>query len=334
MKCKKGKLLDNFGQWIFIDEYGICNVSIQKITINDKSFDQVFAFIPKNKRYERLVFDNGNTHEIVNTIFSSDLATRKPTQNNGYYYGYRDLNAPFTSADAVELKVSRLVLYLNVNYYTDVSRGQTANAQEQIELDKATDFDKYECWILDNFNNNSLLPFDLSSLKEEDEAYLMGEGKVKISKVFGFPNKKNQICEVVNSESEPFTVCFDSNNLFYLPYKQHKTMLDEIDDGLNELLLMPYVSTSKDCPGIYNVYWKPLKESSRYIVSVYKCIRDDIKNVYHIADYDVDRNTCYLVLEKLLGQGFIFKVLAEDRNGNIIAKSRGISSGFPRYFKD
>ena len=59
MKCEKGKLLDNCGRWIFIDEYGICNVSIQKITINDKSFDQVFVFISENKRYERLVFDNG-----------------------------------------------------------------------------------------------------------------------------------------------------------------------------------------------------------------------------------------------------------------------------------
>ena len=60
-------------------------------------------------------------------------------------------------------------------------------------------------------------------------------------------------------------------------------------------------------------------------MTVYKLI-DTLRGVYYkLAEYDVDRNTYFLALDKLVG-GFVFKVCAEDRNGNIIAKSRGIQS--------
>ena len=326
MKCKKGKILDNCDKWVFIDKYGFCIASIVRVTIDNRSLeDGVFKFVEKNKRYERIVVDKTNIYGLVNDVFLSDLATRK----NAYY---ANMYEPFSSEKAIEFKAKSIVFYLRISYYTDFLKNNKSSVEEKIELNSISDFDKYECWIPDNLNNNCCVPVDLSTLKEGDEIYLMGKGKVKVSKIYSFPNKDNIICDVNNFNNESFSVSFDSQSLYYLPYEETKTLLDEIDDAFNELALLPYVVFSN---GVYNIYWKPVNEASRYIVSVYKYIKNDKENIcYHLTDFDIDRNTFYLALDKLAGSGFIFKVFAEDRNGKIIAKSRGVTIGRPKYLKD
>lgn len=329
MKWKRVKLLDNFGKWIFMDEYGFCSLSIQKLMINDKDFNQVFAYVPKNKRYERMDVDVNNLRELIETIFKGDLATRNLSQNRYPYGNYG--SSSFVASEASEVKIKNVTIYFQVSYYTDVIRGQTNSAQEQIELDSLKDFDKYECWITDNFSNNSYQLIDWPSLKEGDEAYLVGEGKVTVEKMFDYPNKKNIACEVVDVEGNKHSIEFNREaKLIQLPYVNKKTILDEIDEAFNELLLSPFINSKE---GVYNIYWKSIPEASRYTVSLYKLQNGDKKCIYHLADFDVERNICYLVLDKLIGD-FIFKVSAEDRNGKIVAKSRGISRDYPKYFNE
>lgn len=167
-----------------------------------------------------------------------------------------------------------------------------------------------------------LLPVDYSLLQEGDEVYFINKGKVKVSKIYEYPNKDDKVCEVMNSKNEMFCISFKDQKLFYLPYNQPKTLLDEINDSKNTLLLMPYVDKSE---AIYNIYWKPIKDAARYIVSLYKQLKiGNFYITYHLADYDIDRNTHYLALENLIGENYIFKVTAEGRDGGVIAKSRAM----------
>lgn len=335
MKCKKTKLLDNLNKWIFMDEYGFCNLSVQDIMVNDKNYNQVFVYVAKNKRYEKITLDFNNLREIIETIFTKKIAIRSATKSRnpyGYYGGYNN-NTPFLESEADQIKVNSVTIHIQVNYYSDISHGQTLNAYEQIELDNLEDFDKYECWLTENFNNNSYQPIDCSSLKEGYEFYLVGEGKVKVTKMYDFPNNKELLCDVVDTDDNKHTIQFTrEHKLLELPYLNKKTMLDEIDDAKNELLLSPFSSSNKE--GTYNIYWKNVTEACRYMVSIYKIQGSDRKIIYHIADFDIERNTCYLILTNLIGGNFIFKVIAEDRSGKIIAKSRGFSDGYPRYYKE
>lgn len=53
--------------------------------------------------------------------------------------------------------------------------------------------------------------------------------------------------------------------------------------------------------------------------------------LYFMAEYRVERNRCFLAIPDLIDNGFIIQVAAENREGNIIAKSRGIlDQGNPR----
>ena len=331
MECKKALLFDCVSRHIFMDEYGLCTFGVNDVHINDMSINQVFAYNDESKMYEKITIDPGNFLAILKSLFNKDLATRKP-QPNGMYYGY-NRNSSFTEADAKQVKIKSVKVFLHVNYLKSIQQGQTQSASEEIVLNNEKDIEKYTAWLIDNLQSDTFIPVDFSSINEGDEVYLVGHGKASVSKVFSYPNKKNYVCEVTDSEGK-YNIGFGSQDLYYLPYVNHKTILDEIDDAFNELLLSPYVMASKECPGVYNIYWKPVKEASRYIVTLYKAIKNDKRNVYHLADYDVERNTFYLSFDKLIGSGFIFKVSAEDRNGKIIAKSRGTMEGSPRYLNN
>ena len=331
MECKKALLFECINRNIFMDEYGVCTIGINGVSINDMSIDQVFMYNDESNMYDRITIDPSSFVEKLRGLFNKELATRKP-QNNMGYYGY-NRNSSFTEAEAKHIKLKSVRIYLHVNYWTSIQQGQTQNANEEVVLESEKDIEKYIAWTIDNLQNDSFVPVDFSNISEGDELYYAGHGKVSVSKVFSYPNKKNYVCEVTDSDGK-YNIGFGSQDLCYLPYINRKTLLDEIDDAYDELLLSPYVMVSKECPGVYNVYWKPVKEASRYIVSVYKCIKNDKRNVYHLADFDIERNTFYLSLDNLIGSGFIFKVMAEDRNGKIIAKSRGANEGSPKYFNN
>ena len=95
--------------------------------------------------------------------------------------------------------------------------------------------------------------------------------------------------------------------------------------ALNEAELNPYVLRRG---AIINIHWEPIKDAAEYIVTMYKCIGC---KVYFMADFRVERNRCFLAIPDLIDNGFIIQVAAENREGNVIAKSRGIlDQGNPR----
>lgn len=317
-----------------MDEYGLCSTSVNGILINGLSTSDLYIFNEQNNRYERFRMNSsGNIAEDLKRIFELKLAKRKKT-NQPNYYGYQ--SDVLTNEQAVGVRVNTITLSLQTTYYTSFNyKGSDIGQQhvsDTIELEDPKDIKKYTCWFSDKASPSSFKMVILSKTQEGDEFYLVGVGKVKVSKVYNYPNDKNIVCEVIDIENKKHDVNFDSN-IFYLPYDEPNSEYEVLNSSLNELLLSPFLVRHNEPNHIYNVYWNPVDEASCYHVILYKYI--DIKNrnrILKLADYEIDRNTCYLSLDKLAGKDFIFKVKAEDRNGNIIAESRGIVSGLPQYF--
>ena len=94
--------------------------------------------------------------------------------------------------------------------------------------------------------------------------------------------------------------------------------------SIDPLLLKTYVERSNTT---FNVYWKTIDEASEYRVEVYKYVTGVW---YKLSDINVDRNTGYTAINDLVGNGYIFRVVAEDRNGNTLARSEGMIIGYSK----
>jgi hypothetical protein len=206
------------------------------------------------------------------------------------------------------------------------------NVSDTIELESPKDIKKYSCWFEEGANYSSFKMVILPETKVDDEFYLVGVGKVKVSKICEYPNKDENVCEVIDVENKRHLVNKNSE-VFYLPYDNIPDEYKVLNQSLNELKLSPYLIRHKEPNHIYNVYWNKIEEASCYHVILYKLLNiRNARRVLQIADYEIDRNTCYFALDKLADRDFVFKVKAEDRNGNIIAESRGMTSGSPKFF--
>jgi hypothetical protein len=93
-------------------------------------------------------------------------------------------------------------------------------------------------------------------------------------------------------------------------------------EAIDPFLLKTYVERSNTT---FNVYWKTIDEASEYRVEVYKYVTGVW---YKLSDINIDRNTGYISINDLVGNGYIFRVVAEDRNGNILSRSAGMIIGY------
>lgn len=99
------------------------------------------------------------------------------------------------------------------------------------------------------------------------------------------------------------------------------------NSALNESQLKPFVLRKGS---VMNIHWKPIPEAAEYIITLYKSLIG-ASTLYFMAEYRIERNKCFLAISDLIDNGFIIQIAAENREGNIIAKSRGIlDQGNPR----
>lgn len=150
-------------------------------------------------------------------------------------------------------------------------------------------------------------------------------GECKVDKIYdyydedGLLNKK--ICDVILKEG--IVTVYRSNVTLF--YNWNDNPLEEYNKSKNEFLLLP-VAERNDKE--VNIYWKAIIEASQYIVKLYKIINknDELDwRIYHINDYVVDHNFQMLSINNLSSsKDLIAVVYAENRNGDIIAQSRGI----------
>ena len=74
----------------------------------------------------------------------------------------------------------------------------------------------------------------------------------------------------------------------------------------------------------FNVYWQQIDEAAEYSIEVYKYVS---MRWYKLTEICVDRNKGYTAITNLVGQGFVFRVVARNRAGEELAKSSGIIIG-------
>ncbi len=150
-------------------------------------------------------------------------------------------------------------------------------------------------------------------------------GQCKVDKIYDYYNEdgllNNKICDVIMND-EIITVYRGNVALFY---NWNDNPLEVYNESKNEFLLLPIAEHSEK--GI-NIYWKTLAEASQYIVKLYKIINKTNEidwRIYHINDYIVDHNSHMLSINNLSSsKDLIAVVYAENRNGDIIAQTRGI----------
>jgi hypothetical protein len=79
------------------------------------------------------------------------------------------------------------------------------------------------------------------------------------------------------------------------------------------------------CDTTFNIYWQMLEDAAEYRVEVYKHISG---MWYKLTEINVDRQNGYATITDLVGDGYVFRVVAEDRSGNILSRSSGMVIGF------
>lgn len=74
----------------------------------------------------------------------------------------------------------------------------------------------------------------------------------------------------------------------------------------------------------FNVYWQQIDEAAEYSIEVYKYVS---MSWYKLTEICVNRNNGYTAITNLVGQGYVFRVIARNRAGEELAKSAGITIG-------
>ena len=91
-------------------------------------------------------------------------------------------------------------------------------------------------------------------------------------------------------------------------------------DNKGELLKV-YVERAN---ATFNIYWGQLEDAAEYTVEVYKYVS---MHWYKLTEISVDRNEGYVAITNLVGEGYVFRVVARNRSGEEIAKSSGTIIG-------
>ena len=74
----------------------------------------------------------------------------------------------------------------------------------------------------------------------------------------------------------------------------------------------------------FNVYWQQIDEAAEYSIEVYKYIS---MRWYKLTEVCVNRNEGYAAITNLVGQAYVFRVVARNRAGEELAKSAGAIIG-------
>lgn len=334
--------------------------------VDKNVFDDELGFIHINReiRYDIGQHDINNYYEDNGTgqktrlgIDTSDISKVKAlfsktiymAQQQNYYYG---------SVNYVPIEVETINPVISYRRIQAQNNGYgRAELEHYFPIDKKNkkrlDYLRY-VWICDEIQdeqvalkqNNLKMPL-LQDLSTGDALFCSNKGRVKIHKIYQQPNKDNLmlqcVCDYEDCDKEPFDILVDGTNcekIYYLPYdKQPISEIERFNVSVNELDLSPYVLK---CGQRINVFWHNAYDAAQYVISVYKKFyRNYIKKIYHLKDYEIDRNDGFISIDGLLGSDYILTIKAESRNGEVVALSRGIAIDdnnntrfFPQFWED
>ena len=131
--------------------------------------------------------------------------------------------------------------------------------------------------------------------------------------------KMEVLVEKVNEEIKKSSTAKTTNELNVNISSQYFS--NKFGQGTNIDLLKVYVERADTT---FNVYWQQIDEAAEYSVEVYKYVS---MRWYKLTEISVDRNEGYVAISNLVGDGYVFRVVARSRDGEEIAKSAGVVIG-------
>lgn len=175
-------------------------------------------------------------------------------------------------------------------------------------------------------------------------------GTYVVTECFEQPNRENKFCIVEplvtfeGDQRNAIVINTESKQLYTVPYAEYAAMPNELD-VFNHPICEPELQSLMRCEADghqssikkANLFWQPIEEASAYTVSLYYYnSSEQLKNkLYLLQRFEVERNVHWLTIENLMGNcKFIVMLEAEDRQGNIIARTRGIdvANGKPQWW--
>jgi len=327
MNWKKIDFLDAIDKWVYSDEHGYCyhrleNVSITIPKLNDGrtevGLNELYVYCEdgKCKRFSDLKIEN---------IFKNRYGIYI-NNNYGYYGGRPEI---ISQSQITELKPKKFNLGFRVNYYCGNDNWLNISAN------KIEDIENKKFYYNPEKNDTVCQPVLINSLSEGKQLYLLGVGTVTVDKVFDYPSADEVICSIKDLSGNTKKVLYNSQtddgfSVSELPMNIGEKEIAVFNKSLNELSLQPFVINEGQT---YNIYWQGLKDAAQYVVEIYKIIDHQTKKkIYHLNDFYIDRTTNYLSVNNLVGKNFVFVVKAENRDGEALAFSRGMSNGEPKWW--
>ncbi len=282
-----------------------------------------------------------NRNVSLDSVFTTTFYKKKQTQNNRNrsYYGY-GYNNTVNKDDLTKVKIDsykiRARFYIP-NYGNN--RNFSGEKCEYIEHDFANEEElkKWTFYRNEFFNIDKFIRPRFEDLRIGDYMYLLGTigGLRKITKIYDYPNKEGKICQIEDADGKNTDILSDDGRLVYPPYKKIESEQSIFNDCLNELSIQPFTEYEN---GVLSVFWKKIDDAASYTVSIFKIVNNPgYNNVLHIKDYEVDRNDGYFTIRDLFMKNdttYAVVIKAENRNGDLVAKSRGMEiNGRPRYWE-
>ena len=329
-RWEKIKVLDKNEYKSFYDEeLGLIVEIVIHVALVDKegkSFGHVYA----NRDSRGEVTDN-NLYLVSNynidTIFDTEFY--KPIQLNQRYLYY---GVPkFINIANAELITDRRFL-VNIEFRAitrDTSGSVTTIRKKKKEgfiISKKSDLDNEMIWATKE-EIRSYLPVVWMDMKVGQKYFVVDKGVCEVTKVYDYPVKEvDSLCDVIYKDGTTETINRSDNRFDYNPLDVVNE-LDQFNDSLNEIHLQPLLSRHPE-RDLINIVWQPIDEAARYIVKLYKYVNStNRRKVYFLKDYVAERNEHFVAIKDIVSSIYsecIIVVTAENREGEIIARSRGI----------
>ena len=136
------------------------------------------------------------------------------------------------------------------------------------------------------------------------------------------PASASQMAELINEIKKLTSSSSSGQTTNELNVQIHSQYFsNKLGQGNNGEVLKVFVERDNTT---FNVYWQQIDEAAEYSIEVYKHVS---MRWYKLTEICVDRNEGYTAITNLVGQGYVFRVVARNRAGEELAKSSGIIIG-------
>ena len=328
-RWEKIKVLDKNEYKSFYDEeLGLIVEIVIHVALVDKE-GKYLIHVYANRDSSGEVTDN-NLYLVSNynidTIFDTEFYKPKQSVQPSWYCVPNFINI----ASAELITDRRFLVNIEFRAITRDRRGDVTTVRKKKKegfiVSRKADLDNEMIWATKE-EIRSYYPVIWMDLKVGQKYFVVDKGVCEVTKVYDYPVKEvDSLCDVIYKDGTTETINRRDNRFGYIPLDDVVNELDQFNDSLNEIHLQPLLSRHPE-RDLINIMWQPIDEAARYIVKLYKYVNyTNRRKVYFMKDYIAERNEHFVAIKDIIGvKNIIIVVTAENREGEIIARSRGIA---------